>query len=55
VACSRSANNRRFSGDHTRRKGNGRFTAALGAEPRTPLDVAVRNTLTGLGCLSDRQ
>jgi nucleoside-diphosphate-sugar epimerase len=36
------------------RMGNGRLTAALGAEPHTPLDVAVRNTLTGLGCLSDR-
>jgi hypothetical protein len=31
---------------------NERLTAALGAEPHTPLDVAVRNTLVGLGCLS---
>lgn len=28
-----------------------RLTAALGAEPRTPLDEAVRATLRGLGCL----
>lgn len=30
---------------------NSRLVAALGAEPRTPLDVAVRDTLAGLGCL----
>lgn len=29
-----------------------RLAAILGAEPRTPLDVAVRDTLAGLGCLS---
>ncbi len=28
-----------------------RLVAELGAEPHTPLDVAVRATLTGLGCL----
>ena len=33
---------------------NERLTAALGAEPHTPLDVAVRNTLVGLGCLRDQ-
>jgi nucleoside-diphosphate-sugar epimerase len=31
--------------------GNARLTAVLGAEPHTPLDVAVRETLIGLGCL----
>ena len=30
---------------------NGRLVATLGAEPRTPLDEAVRTTLIGLGCL----
>ena len=30
---------------------NARLVAAIGAEPRTPLDVAVRDTLAGLGCL----
>lgn len=31
---------------------NSRLRAALGEEPHTPLDVAVRTTLTGLGCLA---
>ena len=30
---------------------NERLVAAIGAEPRTPLDVAVRETLAGVGCL----
>ena len=30
---------------------NQRLREMLGAEPRTPLDVAVRNTLVGLGCM----
>jgi len=30
---------------------NARLVAALGAEPRTPIDVAVRRVLEGLGCL----
>jgi nucleoside-diphosphate-sugar epimerase len=30
---------------------NERLKAVLGAEPHTPLDVAVRDTLMGLGCL----
>lgn len=30
---------------------NAELVAALGAEPHTPLDVAVRTTLRGLGCL----
>jgi nucleoside-diphosphate-sugar epimerase len=34
------------------RMGNARLTAILGAEPHTLLDVAVRNTLIGLGCLA---
>lgn len=31
---------------------NRRLVATLGAEPRTPLDEAVRSTLAGLGCLA---
>lgn len=31
---------------------NSRLLSVLGAEPRTPLDLAVSETLTGLGCLS---
>ena len=30
---------------------NGKLVSVLGEEPRTPLDVAVRNTLAGIGCL----
>jgi nucleoside-diphosphate-sugar epimerase len=30
---------------------NARLVAALGAEPHTPIDAAVRDTLAGLGCL----
>lgn len=30
---------------------NDRLVAMLGAEPRTPLDEAVRTTLIGIGCL----
>jgi nucleoside-diphosphate-sugar epimerase len=37
------------------RMNNKRLTAALGKEPHTPLDVAVRNTLIGLGCLAGDQ
>ena len=33
---------------------NRRLVGVLGAEPHTPLDVAVRKTLAGLGCLNDR-
>lgn len=33
------------------RMANDRLVARLGAEPRTPLDEAVRTTLAGLGCL----
>jgi nucleoside-diphosphate-sugar epimerase len=35
------------------RMGKERLTAVLGAEPHTPLDVAVRTTLLGLGCVAD--
>ncbi len=35
------------------RLANDRLVAALGAEPRTPLDEAVRTTLIGLGCIVD--
>jgi nucleoside-diphosphate-sugar epimerase len=31
---------------------NDKLVAVLGSEPHTPLDIAVRDTLTGLGCLS---
>jgi nucleoside-diphosphate-sugar epimerase len=31
---------------------NARLVAMLGAEPHTPLDDAVRNTLVGLGCIA---
>ena len=33
------------------RLGNARLVAALGAEPHTPLERAVRTTLASLGCL----
>nr|WP_315393849.1 NAD(P)H-binding protein [uncultured Duganella sp.] len=33
------------------RMSNARLRAALGAEPHTPLDTAMRETLIGLGCL----
>jgi nucleoside-diphosphate-sugar epimerase len=32
---------------------NTRLVEAIGAEPHTPLDIAVRNTLAGLGCVSE--
>lgn len=35
------------------RLGNARLVATLGAEPHTPLEQAVRATLTGLGCRED--
>ena len=34
------------------RMDNAKLVATLGAEPHTPLDVAVRDSLAGLGCLS---
>ncbi|MCA1369760.1 NAD(P)H-binding protein [Bradyrhizobium sp. BRP14] len=33
--------------------GNARLIEVLGAEPRTPLNIAVRETLVGLGCLDN--
>ncbi|MEQ8306500.1 MAG: NAD(P)H-binding protein [Hoeflea sp.] len=33
---------------------NDRLVAFLGAEPHTPIDMAVAETLTGLGCLENR-
>jgi nucleoside-diphosphate-sugar epimerase len=33
------------------RMSNARLLAVLGSEPHTPLDVAVRQTLEGLGCV----
>lgn len=33
---------------------NDRLVAALGSEPHTPLDEAVRSTLAGIGCIADR-
>jgi nucleoside-diphosphate-sugar epimerase len=35
------------------RMDNAKLVATLGAEPHTPLDAAVRDSLIGLGCLSD--
>lgn len=35
------------------RMSNARLRAALGDEPHTPLDAAMRATLTGMGCLED--
>jgi nucleoside-diphosphate-sugar epimerase len=32
--------------------GNARLTDLLGAEPHTPLEVAVRETLRGIGCIA---
>ncbi|MGE3230741.1 MAG: hypothetical protein AB7J30_15020 [Hyphomicrobium sp.] len=32
---------------------NARLRTVLGEEPHTPLDLAVRDTLVGLGCLRD--
>lgn len=34
--------------------GNARLTALLGAEPHTPLDIAVRDTLIGIGSMSEK-
>jgi nucleoside-diphosphate-sugar epimerase len=34
------------------RMDNARLKSVLGKEPHTTLDVAVRNTLIGLGCLA---
>ena len=33
---------------------NAKLVAELGEEPHTPLDEAVRTTLTALGCVQDR-
>lgn len=41
----------RYLWRQTLRLDNARLVATLGAEPRTPLDEAVRTTLIGLGCL----
>ncbi len=34
------------------RMDNARLLATLGAEPRTPIDTAVRRTLESMGCLA---
>ena len=34
---------------------NTKLSALLGAEPHTPLDTALRTTLTDMGCLADRK
>jgi nucleoside-diphosphate-sugar epimerase len=39
--------------DQPVRMSNARLLAAIGTEPHTPLDEAVRTTLIGLGCLED--
>lgn len=41
--------------DQPVRMTNARLVALLGEEPHTPLDTAVRETLTGLGCLPARE
>jgi len=41
----------RYLWQHPIRMRNDKLVALLGEEPRTPLDVAVRTTLAGLGCL----
>jgi hypothetical protein len=33
---------------------NAKLVVALGTEPRTPLDEAVRATLAGIGCLEEK-
>ena len=41
----------RYLWDTPARMENEHLTTVLGTEPHTPLDMAVRNTLIGLGCL----
>jgi nucleoside-diphosphate-sugar epimerase len=36
------------------RMDNARLLSVLGAEPHTPLEIAVRTTLIGMGCLAER-
>jgi hypothetical protein len=41
----------RYLWEQPLRLSNDRLVRLLGAEPHTPLDAAVGNTLRGLGCL----
>jgi nucleoside-diphosphate-sugar epimerase len=43
----------RYLWDRPLRMPNRQLVAVLGREPHTPIDVAVRATLAGLGCLSE--
>ena len=38
---------------HPMRMDNTRLVELLGAEPRTPLDTAMRQTLVAMGCVED--
>ena len=49
--CSASSREMRYLWKQPLRMPNDRLVAAIGPEPRTPLDVAVAETLAGLGCL----
>lgn len=51
VTVFRELREMRYLWRHPVRLSNARLVAALGAEPHTPLDEAVRRTLEGLGCL----
>lgn len=51
VAVFRELREMRYLWRQPVRMSNARLLAALGSEPHTPLDVAVRRTLQGLGCL----
>ena len=51
VAVLREVMEMKYLWDRPVRLMNRRLTATLGAEPHTPLDLAVRETLAGLGCL----
>ena len=53
VTLFREMREMRYLWSHAARLDNSRLVAAIGAEPHTPLDVAVRRTLVGLGCLAE--
>jgi nucleoside-diphosphate-sugar epimerase len=42
----------RYLWSQSLRMDNAKLVATLGAEPRTPLDTAVKRTLESLGCLA---
>lgn len=53
VPLLRELHEMKYLWDRPVRLDNRRLLAALGEEPRTPLDVAVRTTLAAMGCRSD--